>query len=83
MKSGDVVYYVDKDCKFYFDMKFIEIVHIKEFNVDLYKCEILYNKYKFNDESFTPQLELKGKVDIFSKYNIALSLQEAEAIIEK
>lgn len=83
MNNKNIVYYVDREAKYYFDMQFIEVVHNNDFNVDLYKCKILYNKYKFNNSSFQPNLELKDKIDIFTKYSIVKSLSEAEDLIKK
>jgi len=79
---NNIVYYVDKQAKFYYDMRFIEKIHIDEYNTDVYKCEILMNKYKFNDSAYSPNFELKGKIDIYSIKNFVNTLQEAEEIIK-
>lgn len=79
---NNIVYYVDKEAKFYYDMRFIEKIHIKEYNTDVYKCEILMNKYKFNDPTYSPNFELKGKIDIYSINNFVNTLQEAEEIVK-
>lgn len=82
MKIGDTLYYIDKGAKFYFDVKLLEIIKVLEHNTNLYKCEILYNNYKFNNSSFKPNEELKGKIDIFSGLNLKQTLEEAEEAIK-
>lgn len=82
MKSGDIVYFVDKGAKYYFDMKFINKVHKDEYNVDLYRCEILMNKYKFNNPAFKENFNLRGNVDNYSILSIVNTLQEAEDAIK-
>ena len=81
MKSGDVLYYVDRGVKFYFDVKLLEIQHLDEYNTDLYRCEILYNNYKFNTEAFKPNPDLKGKIDTFTKLVLVRTKEEAEKAI--
>ena len=62
MKAGDIVYFIDKGSKYYFDMKFIKIIHLDEYNVVIYiRCEILMNQYKFNNNAYTPNFDLRGK----------------------
>ena len=82
MKHGDVLYYTDKGAKFYFDVKLLEIIKVLEYKTNLYKCEILYNSYKFNDAAFKPNKELKGKIDIFSGLNLKQTQEEAEEAIK-
>lgn len=82
MKFGDIIYYVDKGAKFYFDMQFIEYVPIKEYNTYIIKAKILYNKYKFNNDNYKPNLELKDRIDTFSKLCICTTLEEAEEAIK-
>lgn len=82
MKAGDVLYYVDKGAKFYFDVKLLGIEYLKEYNAELYKCEILYNDYKFNNtEIYKPNFKLKGKIDTFPKLVLVNSKEEAEKAI--
>lgn len=81
MKPGDILYYVDKGAKFYFDVKLLDIIKSLKYNINLYKCEILYNNYKFNDHVFRENKNLKGKIDIFSKLNLVQTLEEAKEAI--
>ena len=82
MKKGDIVYFVDKGAKYYFDMKFIEKVHLKEFNTDIYRCEILMNQYKFNDPTYSANFDLRGKIDAYSKLSFVETKEEAENLIK-
>ena len=78
MKPGDILYYTDKGAKFYFDVELVEIIRNEEYNTDLYKCKILYNKYKFNNPDYKPNFDLKGKVEVFSILSFSKTLEEAE-----
>lgn len=82
MKNGDIVYFVDRKAKFYFDMKLIEKIHKKEYNTNVYKCEILMNKYKFNDKTFKENFDLRGKIDCYSILSLVDNIQEAEEAIK-
>lgn len=81
MKIGDIVYYVDKEMKFYFDMKILKIINDKKYNCTLYKCQIVGNKYKFLNKQFEFKKEKIGKISVYSKLNLCSSLDEAELFI--
>lgn len=82
MNKGDIVYFVDKEAKYYFDMEFIEKIHLAEYNTDLYRCKILMNKYKFNNDAYKPNFDLKDKIDNYSKLSLVNTLEEAEKLIK-
>lgn len=82
MKIGDIVYFIDKGAKYYFDMKFIKIIHLDKYNIDLYRCEILMNQYKFNNNAYAPNFDLRGKIDNYSRLSIVTSKEEAENAIK-
>lgn len=81
MKIGDTVYYVDKQMKFYFDMKILDTIYDKKHNCILYKCQVIGDKYKFLDKEFEFKKENIGKISIYSKLNLCSSLDEAESSI--
>ena len=81
MKIGDIVYYVDKEMKFYFDVKIINIIRDKEHNTNLYECQILGNNYKFLNNEFEFKNDRIGETTIYTKLNLCKSLEEAESLI--
>lgn len=82
MTRNDIVYFVDKGAKYYFDMRFIEKVHLKEFKTDVYRCEILMNDYKFNDPTYAPNFDLRGHTDCYSILSLVTTKEEAENLIK-
>lgn len=81
MKIGDIVYYVDKEMKFYFDVKILKIINDKKYNCILYQCQIVGNKYKFLNKQFGFKKERIGEINVYSKLNLCSSLDEAELFI--
>ena len=62
-------------------MKFIKIIHLDEYNADLYRCEILMNQHKFNNNAYAPNFDLRSKIDNYSGLSIVTSKEEAENVI--
>lgn len=81
MKNGDIVYYVDKEGKFYFDVEIVGIVTDLEHNLNLYQCKILGNNYKFLNNEFEFKKERIGKVIRYLKSQLCKTKEEAEKII--
>ena len=81
MKNGDIVYYVDEEGKFYFDVQIEQIVTDLEHNLDLYQCKILGNDYKFLNNEFEFKKERIGEIKRYLKSQLCENKEEAERII--
>lgn len=81
MKIGDIVYYVDREMKFYFDVKIVDITKDEKYDTTLYKCKILGNNYKFLNNEFEFKKDRIGDITIYTKLNLCKSLEEAESLI--
>lgn len=83
MKVNDIVFYVNMEGKFYFDVKIVNIICDVKHNIDLYDCKILGNDYKFLNNEFEFKKERIGEIKRYLKSQLCKTKEEAEKIIWK
>lgn len=82
MKNGDIVYYVDKKAKFYFDVQIVNIINDNKHNIKLYECKILGNNHKFLNNEFEFKNEIIGKIERYLNSHLCSTKDEAEEKIK-